>query len=162
MKKNIIIIIALIVVVGVGYYFFSERGQKTEEDFFTELLEYQSVLSSDRDLIFSELEDYSLPEINMDLGFDLPKFEFSGAEELGLVPVPEISFDHSLFNVSFPEMDFSSFVPPTGTSPETEDAPPATWTPNASDCAGFAAAPNCSYVPPANRDMCEQCKAAGF
>lgn len=157
--KKIILILLLISLIGVGYYFFYSPKTTTEDDILSELLNFESLLSSEKDLYFSSLEKASFPEINLgeDLDLSVSNLGFEGLGEIGSFNIPEISTEETNFNFSFPEMSIS--MPQGGSS---GSAPPSSWTPNASDCAPFSSAPSCSYVPQANRDMCEACKEAGF
>ncbi len=107
------------------------------------------------DLYFSQLESIEFPQINLEdslsleldnLNIDMPKYE------LGEVPVPEVSLDSSIFNsLSF---DISNISFPQGGG--------SGFSPNAQNCAVFAMAPSCSFVPADSRKMCEDCKNAGF
>ncbi len=159
--KKIILILLLISLAGIGYYFFYHQGKTTEDDIFSELLNFESLLSSEKDFYFSPLERASFPEVNLgeDLDLSVSSLDFGGLEEMGSFDVPEVSAGETSFNFSFPEISISI---PQGGSGGSKETPPSSWSPNASDCAKFSSAPSCSYVPAANRDMCEACKAAGF
>ncbi len=158
--KKIILIALIITLIGGGYYFFL-RDTAEEVSMEDELLDYQVNFSREKDLYLSSLSQSEFPEVNLGEDFDSRSFSFGfdEFEEVGDFTTPEISTGEIDFDFSFPEMDITMSQPGSG---ETEETPPSSWTPNASDCAGFASAPSCSYVPPANRDMCEACKAAGF
>jgi hypothetical protein len=159
--KKIILLLLLISLIGIGYYFFYYQEKTIEDDIFSELLNFESLLSSEKDLYFSPLEKASFPEIDLgeELDLSLSNLDFGGLEETGNFDVPEVSTGETNFNFSFPEISISV---PQSESGGNKETPPSSWSPNASDCAGFASAPSCSYVPAANRDMCEACKAAGF
>lgn len=162
MKIKIVIILVIVLAAG-GYISYSilDKGGKGYDVFG--LFDFEALGFSDVDLYLSDLSAAQLLEINLsdDFGFDIPDIGMEGITEIGQIPVPEISFDSLVFNVSSPEMSISQFPsqPGSGEGPTT---PPGGWTPNASDCAAFATVPSCGFVPPDVRDMCEQCKAAGF
>lgn len=159
MKKIIILII--IVVAGIGaYYFFFNK----EED--NSVLDFDAVNFGDFDFSFSSLSPAQIPYIELEegVGIDIDPIRIDGIREATSAPTPSISFDASVFNVSSPTVNMPNMenikrdLPSGG----AETPPPGQWSPNPSDCSRFAAAPSCSYVPEANRKMCEDCKKAGY
>ena len=156
MKNKIILISVIIIISLIGYFAYQNLINKE--------LGFDFYFPGEIDLYFSDLNAAQIPELDLgdSLDFETPEVEIKGVESLGETPVPEISLNNSMFNFSFPLMNIS--MPKAGPSQSGQQAaPPAgQWQPNPTDCASFSAAPNCSFVPPQNQDMCEQCKAAGY
>ena len=158
MKKLIIIILIIAIGVGVYYFFFSEKEEEVS------FLDFDAANFEDFDLYFSSLAPAQIPHIELEegAGFDIPEMSFDGIRDAASTPSPSVSFDASVFDVSSPKVDSSRMdnikidAPSGGETP-----PPGQWSPNQSDCSRFATAPSCSYVPDANRKMCEDCKKAG-
>ncbi len=162
--KKIILIILILALVGGGYYFFFRdtadfRDTAEEVSMEDELLNYQVNFSRDKDLYFSSLLPAEFLEVDLDSELDssLPDMGFESFGEMGDIAIPEFSISEPDFNISSPSIESS--IPQM---PSSDEEAPTGWTPNASDCASFSMAPNCSYVPAENRDMCEACKEAGF
>ncbi len=160
--KKIILIILILALIGGGYYFFS-RDTEEEVSLEDELLDYQVNFSRDKDLYFSSLLPAEFLEVDLGSEFDssLSGMGFESFGEMGDIAIPEFSISEPDFNISSPSIE-SSIPQMPSSDPSSGQEAPTGWTPNASDCASFSMAPSCSYVPEANRDMCEACKEAGF
>lgn len=164
MNKTILIIFTGLVILVAGTYLWvgTDRPVSDELD-FVGLLGDDSAEWDSVDLYFSDLGAAEIPEIDLadSLNVEAPDLGFSGLdlEGLGEVGIPEISQDLSVFEASFPELDLGGFE--MGDDAGQQHSP-AQWTPNSADCAPFTAAPDCSFVPEANRDMCQACREAGY
>jgi hypothetical protein len=160
--KKIILIILILALIGGGYYLFF-RDTEEELSMEEELLDYQVSFSRDNDLYFSNLLPAEFIEVDLDSEFDssLPGMGFESFGDMGDITIPEFSISEPTFNISSPSIGSSIPQMPSSGSSSGEEVPTG-WTPNATDCAGFSMAPSCSYVPAANRDMCEACQEAGF
>lgn len=160
MKKIVILIIIIVVGAGVYYFLFNNK----EDDFSA--LEFDEINFKEFDLFFSSLAPAQIPYIELEegAGIDIEGIKFDGVREATTTPAPSISFDASVFDVSSPIIDSSNMGKiKIDTPSEGGGAPPSgQWSPNSSDCSRFVAAPSCSYVPEANRQMCEDCKKAGY
>ncbi len=159
MKKKIILLLALVVISVSGHFVYRALAPN-QETFVLDLYAPSGV-----DLYFSELESSLLPQLDLEDKFsiDMSEVNFPEVENIAEIPIPSISLNNLDFDASLPELNFStpSLSQPSGQG--SGQAPPAgQWTPNPSDCSQFSMAPNCSYVPEQFREMCEQCKAAGY
>ncbi len=168
MKK--IIIIFIVVAIALGAHLLFREKSSIEDD---QIIEDFSFDLLGIDLRFSELDSVELPRIELNTGLEFEGLGINLEDTDTIESVsPNVSFDTSIFNISFPQVNTSIPQMPTSPSPgsgtppspgpDEEGTSPSTWQPNSSDCSLFATAPNCSYVPEQNRDMCEQCKTAGF
>ncbi len=159
MKKQLIILVATLVV-GVGGYLVYDNFKLPADPDFSDL---RDLGLPELDLYFSELGRMELPEVDFGTTFDVstPQVGFSDIGIPDDFGVPEVSIEDPTFSLTSPQITPSMPQAPT-TSP-SEEEPPDTWEPNASDCSRFAMAPSCAYIEnPEHRDMCEACKAAGF
>lgn len=182
MKNKKIVILILVLVFVSAFYLINRGEEETVVD--QELLDFLGLNDETSgidspDLYFSELSSVEIPDIDLSekLNFDLSGINMnvvgdSGKDLLNL-SVPEVSindsifkslsFDFNLSNISFPSIPFmprsGSDSSVTSIEQETVTSPPQL---SAETCSMFALAPNCSYVPASGKDLCEQCKAAGF
>jgi hypothetical protein len=159
-KRFSIIGLIIIVLVVAGVYLLQERGQDGEfgrqlSSLFG-LSEWEEIESAD--LYFSDLPESSFPEIELGLDSEMESMDFS----LG-----DLDFDFSTEDYS-PEIsddlfgDFSFNLPAIDFGQANAGDQSQGWTPNSSDCALFASAPNCSYFSGNQKDMCEECQAEGY
>ncbi len=159
MKK--VIILVIIAVVGLGFYYFFFISK--DEELLT--LDFDAVDFREFDLSFSSLPPAQIPYIELEegVGFGVEPVTVDGIRDAVATPTPSISFDDSVFDISSPTVNMPSIKNNRGdTAPESGSPSAGQWSPNPSDCSRFAAAPSCSYVPEANRGMCEECKKAGY
>jgi hypothetical protein len=155
-KKFITIIIVLVIAVA-GIYFgsskFGENKLKAKiEDIETPIIQMP---------FDSGLGELKLS--NFDIGIGLPSNLFNnisvdtdlikGAIELSIPEIP----------VNIPSMPSGLTGAPNQENNQGGSAtPPADWEPDEAACAGFKAAPSCSFVPEEYRDLCEKCKTRGY
>ena len=151
--KKIYILTIIIVLALLSYLLYSNLAKNNED---LGMINLGNITLPETNLIFSELEDKKLPEIELEsgLGFDSPEINLSGIGNLDIIPntqisVPTFNFSMPIGNISLPQQQQPS-------------APSGGWTPNQSDCAMFSMVPSCSFVPQEHQDKCEQCKQAGY
>jgi len=151
MKK--IYIITIIVALAILSYLLYSNLQKDIDE--SGMINLENISLPETNLIFSELENKDLPEIDLEsgLGFESPEINLSGIGDLDMIPstkisVPSFNFSMPIGNISLPQQQPS--------------APSGGWSPNSSDCAMFSMVPSCSFVPQEHQDKCEQCKQAGY
>ena len=158
MKKIIILVAVVVLGAGIYYFLFSSKDEELDA------LDFDAVNFGDFDLSFSSLPPAQIPYIELEegVGFGFEAVTVDGIRDAVSAPTPNISFDDSIFNISSPTVNMPSIESTGSPSPERGAPPAGQWSPNPADCSRFAAAPSCSYVPEANRGMCEECKKAGY
>lgn len=106
--KIILLIIGSVLVLGTASYFIFvfDFDKEANEMAFMNTEEF---ILPGVDLYFSVLDEASLPAIEFEdgLGFEPPEIKLAGVGDLGATPVPEISFNASVFDVSFPQLNIS-------------------------------------------------------
>lgn len=186
-----IIIGVVVVALGIGGYFGwkAYKGKKAETPTVgaaDESLEWTDEFG-ELDFSVSGLGLSGVPELSLsgNLDFDLPDLDLSGLSGIDLdltapdadveaPPVPDLG------SLTFDFSGLSSFGqqagPPPGAGPPSDDEEPPVEEPptepppqsqvNATNCAQFAAMPSASYCSqvgdPNGRELCEDCKAAGY
>ncbi len=156
--KTLLIIIAILIA-GTGGYLVYDNFLRAPADF--DFAELQGFDLPETDLYLSDLGQVELPTVELGDDLNISSLEV-GFDDIGLQDdfgVPEVSIQDPAFNLTAPQI---SPTMPASSDPSAGEEAPGGWEPNEADCAAFAAAPDCSYVPAANQEMCLACKEAGF
>lgn len=164
-KKFLIIILAAIVLAAVGglYWYLSQPAEEEADLYFSqkplelETPDFGFYALSDLDTFdLGELDtgQPSLPDFS-DFSFSQTYYDESDVDLQA--PEAQVEADTSNLDIDIPSSAQQ------GQQQEEEQEPPAQSQVNSENCAQFSGVPDCSYVSdPQGRELCEDCKAAGY